>query len=282
MAHGSSASAIAEAVRAIMMAKIVDHLHGHPNTEKVDHLEDQLAKACAAVRTTAWKGQHGCLPLALSDAALNRATKGVITSSDLPLPDRINKNITESTSTFEQLSLKVDQDVLWIEWWTKIACNDVGVDIIVASADAQYLEELEEDFTGYSHCSIRDLLDHLRTSWCKIQNQEKIDAKAALRKPWADTPDRHITKYTRELTRSANAAIAIDVPCPDDEKVVIFVENMYASSHFTETELVTWENQRATAQKWTPTVKYFTKLYADRLAFQTETQGISRTRVRRD
>ena len=46
-------------------------------------------------------------------------------------------------------------------------------------------------------------------------------------------PDRHITKYTQELTRSANAATAIGVPCLDDKKVIIFVENMYASYHFT-------------------------------------------------
>ena len=44
MDHGSSAAAIAEAVCAIMMAKIVDHLQGHPNTKNVNHLEEQLGK----------------------------------------------------------------------------------------------------------------------------------------------------------------------------------------------------------------------------------------------
>ena len=47
-------------------------------------------------------------------------------------------------------------------------------------------------------------------------------------------PDRHITKYTQELTRSANADIAIGVSYPDDENIMIFVEKMYVSSHFTE------------------------------------------------
>ena len=120
----------------------------------------------------------------------------MLKSSDLPLPDRIKKEINAGTSTFEQLALKSDQDALWIEWWIKIACLNVGVKIIVASVGAQYLEELEEDFTGYPNCTIRDLIDHLHTSWCKILNREKIDAKAALHKPWADTHDHHITKYT--------------------------------------------------------------------------------------
>ena len=110
----------------------------------------------------------------------------------------------------------------------------MGDKIIVAIVGAQYIKELEEDFTGYTNCTIRDIINHLRTSWCKIQNQENIDAKAALQNPWADTPDRHITKYTRELTSSADAAIAIAAPCPDDEKFIIFLDNMYVSSQFTE------------------------------------------------
>ena len=52
MAYRSSAAAIAEGVRAIVMAKNVDHLHSHLNTEHVDHLKEQLAKFCAAVHTT--------------------------------------------------------------------------------------------------------------------------------------------------------------------------------------------------------------------------------------
>ena len=102
----------------------------------------------------------------------------------------------------------------------------MGVKIIVASVGTQYLEKLEEDFMGYSNWTICDLIDHLHTLWCKIQKQDKINAKAALRMPLADTFNRHITKYTQELTCSANAAITIGVPCPDNEKVMIFMENM--------------------------------------------------------
>ena len=110
----------------------------------------------------------------------------------------------------------------------------MGVKIIVASVGAQYLKELEEDFIGYSYCTIRDLIDHLRTSWCKIQNQEKIDSKTVFCRPWTNNTNHHITKYTRELTSSADAAIAIAAPCPDDEKFIIFLDNMYVSSQFTE------------------------------------------------
>ena len=42
------------------------------------------------------------------------------------------------------------------------------------------------------------------------------------------------------MTRSANMAIAISVPFLDDEKVVVFVDNMYARYHIMEIELVAW------------------------------------------
>ena len=75
------------------------------------------------------------------------------------------------------------------------------------------------------------------------------------------------------MTCSDNAAISIGVPCPGDEQVMIFVENMYSRSQFMEIELTAWENQGSADQAWTPTVHYFTKTYADRLAFQNRDAG---------
>ena len=91
----------------------------------------------------------------------------MLTSSNPPLWDKINKEkeINNITSAFEKFGLKADQDALWIEWWTKTACLNVGVEIIVAIVGTHYLEELEEDFRGYANCTIRDLIDNLRTSW---------------------------------------------------------------------------------------------------------------------
>ena len=54
---------------------------------------------------------------------------------------------------------------------------------------------------------------------------------------------------------------------------MIFIENMYASSHFTEIAFIAWENQGEAAQEWAPTLQYFTKLYADHLASQNRYVG---------
>ena len=48
---------------------------------------------------------------------------------------------------------------------------------------------------------------------------------------------------------------------------------MYASAHFTEIELVAWENSSSQQHEWDNTLQYFTKLYGDRLDFQKREIG---------
>ena len=87
-----------------------------------------------------------------------------------------------------------------------------------------------------------------------MHNQENLDSKAALCTPWSDTLNGHITKYTRILRRRAAAYVAIGVLCTDDKKVIILVENMYASAHFTKIEIVAWENSSSQHHEWYNTV----------------------------
>ena len=112
MANGASAEATNESVRAIMMEISLKNLIGHPNTENVDHLEEQMEKNCFSVRTTAWGGCHGCLTLTLSNTALSTATKVTVPDIVLRKPDKINAAIREDSSYFYQLTLKADQDTL--------------------------------------------------------------------------------------------------------------------------------------------------------------------------
>ena len=112
----------------------------------MDLLESQISKACVSICATAWGGLHNCLPLALPNAALSRATDSALKNCNLLEPRKVNSAIKKYTSAFDQLDLKADQDVLWTEWWTQLAVTDVAVKLIVSSVDAQYTEELEEEY----------------------------------------------------------------------------------------------------------------------------------------
>ena len=67
--------------------------------------------------------------------------------------------------------------------------------------------------------------------------------------------------------------IKIGIPCEDDQKVIAFIQSMYACKFFTDLEMIIWENSSDFARKWTPTTKLFSKLWADRIAFTKREDG---------
>ncbi len=64
----ASEAAVYEAVRAIVAPLPLDKVVGQPTTSTVNHLQQQIAKIAAAVKTTSWGGRHGHLALVLTDA----------------------------------------------------------------------------------------------------------------------------------------------------------------------------------------------------------------------
>ena len=78
MAQHSTATAIRELVRADILTKPLERIVGHPTTDFVFLLKEQLAKKSAGLRTTAWIGSYGNLPLILNNEKLTLATNGVL------------------------------------------------------------------------------------------------------------------------------------------------------------------------------------------------------------
>ena len=83
----------------------LDRVIGQPTYTTMENLVDQFATCSASVRIDtgdrkAWAGgDYGCLPLALQDPELVRATGGEITTNNLlPLPADVNKDITDKTT----------------------------------------------------------------------------------------------------------------------------------------------------------------------------------------
>ena len=69
---------------------------------------------------------------------------------------------------------------------------------IIADVDAQYVEQLEEDYVGYKNQNIRTMVKKLQT-WYVITTKEKIAIKAHFLEPWSDTPNAHITTLSHQL-----------------------------------------------------------------------------------
>ena len=118
----------------------------------------------------------------------------------LKKPELINSRIKDSAQGRELLQFQADQKFEWQEYTFQEVVESVVVKAIVAAVDAQYVEELKEDYVGYKNHTIKKLVTHLST-WYVITIKEKLDIKAHFFAPWSDTPEAYVTKFGRQLDR---------------------------------------------------------------------------------
>ena len=64
------------------------------------------------------------------------------------------------------------------------AVTNFGVQRIIDSVEEQYIEELNKEYFGYSNSTIKSVLHHLRTNWCKVMTRERTDANSHTYTRW--------------------------------------------------------------------------------------------------
>ena len=127
---------------------------------------------------------------------------------------------------------------------------------------------MEDEYIGYSNQTIKSLIQHLKDEWCIVTTLEKKRALYAFHLTWNWT--RHITGHAKELDHQQKNCRDVKVEAGDATKVQIYVENMYASELFDETELQAWENKLPTNKTWANVKGYFVPLYKSKAHFKDE------------
>jgi hypothetical protein len=62
--------------------------------------------------------------------------------------------------------------------------TNIGLQCISDSVEEQYIKELNEEYFGYANNTIKSVLHHLRTNWCKVMTRERTDATKAFYQAW--------------------------------------------------------------------------------------------------
>jgi hypothetical protein len=184
-----------------MSAKLLDVIIGQPTTKSMDRMTEQRAKMVAPVKTTTWGGLHGSLALILDDADYATVTKNIVTSAaPLSKPTTINPKINKLSTPYEILTLQEEMKTLQKEFELQEAVTTIGVKRIIDSVEDQYIEELNKDYFGYANQTIKTLLTHLRTKWCKVMMKEHTDATEAFYQAWVPSTT-HIITFGHQLDK---------------------------------------------------------------------------------
>mgnify|MGYP000128367229 CR=1 FL=1 len=178
-------AAIYEAVRTIVAPMLLDRIVGQPTTSTVNHLRQQIAKIAAAIKTMSWGRRHGHLALVLTNAEYRSITSNpTIIVDRLLTPLIIPEGLTTTTSLTNRATITGLHNLACQEFWKQEAINAIVVRKIVPEAvDPTYVEELEDDYVGYSGQTIKTIIQHLQTEWCIITTLEKKASHRSLSHP---------------------------------------------------------------------------------------------------
>jgi hypothetical protein len=253
-----------------MAAKPLDVIIGQPTTEIMNKMAEQMAQMVAPVKTTAWGGRHGSLVLVLNSAAYSIIAKARITST-MPVtqPDAINKGIMATSTPLKILTFQEEMKKLQKEFDLQEVVTNIGVQRIIDIIKEQYVEELREEYFGYANNTIKGVLHHLRTNWCKIMTRECTDTTEACYQAWVPNMT-HIITFGRQLTKQQKKCKVINVIISNKAKTLHFVGQMYKSVYFTEEQMTKYEILLDTNKVWDKTLAHFTELFSLRKTYSND------------
>jgi hypothetical protein len=147
------------------------------------------------------------------------------------------------------------------EIWKQEAVNAIIVDKFVLDAiDPSYIEELKDNYVGYSGQTIKTIIKYLWNKWCIITTLKEQQAAKAFHFLWDLT--NHIKKYTRELDKQQKLCLDIGVPAAAEAtKIQHYVESMFASEMFDDMEMQAWEIKASADKTWDATKTHFVMIY---------------------
>ena len=183
-----------------MRDQSLDRIHGQPTTETMNTMDNQMAKICATVPSTAWGGRHGNLSLTLDRQSYRGATpdvKAIVDRLDPPaaVSAGLGLNATEQETKIARETFAIND----IAYKTQEAVDKCGVEMIVAHMDAQYTAILDEGYVGFMTQTIKTTLAHVRTKWTKVSTTERAEARKQFHTPWAN--DQHIKMFALQIDR---------------------------------------------------------------------------------
>ncbi len=226
-----------------------------------------MAQMVAPVKTTAWGRLHGSLALVLDD--VNYATitrRAVISTPRLVQPPVVIPAIKDDTPQRELLCLQADTKILQKAFNLQEAITNIGVQCSIDSIEEQCIEELNEDYFGYANQTIKSLLKHLCTNWCKVMTKERTDATKAFYHTWVPSST-HIITFGCQLTKLQKKCRTINVIISNKAKTLHFIGQMYKSDYFTEDQMIKYKMQLDADKEWDPTLNHFSQLFAQCKAY---------------
>jgi hypothetical protein len=257
-----------------MAEKPLNTIMGQPMIKSLDRMTEQMAQMVAPVKMRAWGGLHGSLVLVLNDVNYATVTCQAVKLTDhLVQPPAVNPAIKADTPQRKLLRLQAETKDLQKAFELQEAITNIGVQHIINSVEEQYIEGL--NYFGCANQSIKSILAHLCSNWCKVMTYECTDATKAFYHAWVPSST-HVIMFGQQLTKLQKMCRTINVIISNKAKMLHFIGQMYKSDYFTEEQMTKYEMRLDTNKAWNPTLNHFSKLFAQCKAYGNDRAANSR------
>jgi hypothetical protein len=186
MPSTSASTQIASAVKATLNGYEFPQISKEPTILTVKNFMVELCRMAAAVKSNKSGGQFGHMHLILKEKEYHIATNDKDATVDLlkKLPS-IHPGFQtlkkEKLTKYKVLQLEAETKQQTDAYLTKEETAKKIVRRMVTNIDADYIKELNNEYTGYNNETTKSLLAHISGSYCKtmVTNQLKADSNFA-------------------------------------------------------------------------------------------------------
>ncbi len=241
-----------------MLAKLLNVIVNQPTVDSMDRMAEKMAQ-CG--------GLHGSLALVFDDVDYATVTKNMVTLlAPFNKLTRINPRINKLSNPYEILTLQEEMKTLQEEFELQEAVTTIRVQLIIDSIKEQYVKEQNEDYFGCANQTIKMLLTHLRTNWCKVMIKERTNATEASYQAWVPSTTRIIT-FDHQLNKQQKKCKNINAIISDEAKTLHYVGQIYKSNYYTKEQMTKYKMQTDVNKTWLHTLQFFIKLVAQCKAY---------------
>ena len=217
MANASATAQIASSVKATLDGFNITRVSQLPTIRSVKILTMELCNMAAAVESNMTGGKHGHMYIILLQPDYRIATKNNSANvNQLQKPDDVNPKFKtekkEDLTRYRIMQLKHKTKEALAAYITQ---EEVSKEIsrrMVASIEPEFIEELKNEYTGYTNETPKSFLAHLAKEYCAATIDDKLKAVREFETPWDQvvTISTWITRLEQLRRKCTEAGVDID------------------------------------------------------------------------
>ena len=138
-------------------------------------------------------------------------------------------------------------------------------DFLEEAYDETYLKTLRDDFLGYTHRSVREMLEELERHCLSLTTNEKMEKLKATVPDWNQDDDTDV--FFGSLDECEDQLAKLKIEWPISHKITHAVTEVTNSGIFSEDDIMDWEDKPEVDKTWVHCQTYWNKIHKKRKRF---------------